>query len=105
MVRLIPNIVEYVGATQTLRVTNLKLGSAYVTDQTAGVSVTYALVAVDGTALGSGTLAYVAGTDATWEADLTVPDRPNEAIHVHLTAQRGSSVGKWHGVIRVKAFV
>jgi hypothetical protein len=105
MASMIPNEIEYVGVTRTLRIAGLTLGGDLVTDQTAGVSVTYALVAVDGTALDSGTLAYVAGTDATWEADLTVPDRPNEAIHVHLTAQRGSSVGKWHGAIRVKAFV
>lgn len=101
MVLLIPNIVEYVGVTRTLRVRNLTLDGELVTDQTAGVTVTYALATEDGSDLGSGALAYVAGSDATWETDVNVPDRPGELVDVTISADRGSSHGEWRGTILV----
>ena len=105
MALLIPDVVEFVGVTRTIRITSLTLDGDLVTDQTAGVSVVYSLVAEDGTELETGALAYVASSDGTWEADVNVPDRPGELVHVHVTASRGSSVGKWHGRVRVHAFV
>ena len=103
MAAIIPDIVEYVGVTRTLRVTNLTLDGDLVTDQTAGVSVAYTLLDTDGATLTSGTLAYVPGSTATWVADLNVPDRPGETVRIELTADRGSSHGEWKGRIRVKA--
>ena len=103
MAELVPDIVEYVGAPQTLRITNLTLGGVADPDQTAGVSVAYQLFDRTGASIGSGNLAYVAGSTATWEADVNVPNRPGETVTVELTADRGSSHGEWKGRIRVKA--
>lgn len=103
MAAIIPDIVEYVGVTRTLRITNLTLDGDFVTDQTAGVTVTYRLFDSTGASIGNGTLAYVAGTTATWETDLNVPNRPGEVVLVELNADRGSSHGEWKGRIRVKA--
>ena len=102
MAHLIPDIVEYVGATQTLRVTNLKLGGGAATSAMSGLSVTYELFDTAGASLGTGSLAYVAGSVATWEADINVPNRPGEVVRVELNADRGSSHGEWRGQIRVK---
>ena len=103
MARLIPDIVEYAGVTQTLRVTNLKLSGELVTDAMPGVTVAYTVLDADGATIDDGTLAYVTGSDATWEADVNVPNLPGETVRVELTADRGSSHGEWKGRIRVKA--
>ena len=102
MAHLIPDIVEYVGATQTLRVTNLKLGGLAVTSATSGLTVTYTMTDAAGASLDAGALAYVTGSVATWEADINVPNRPGETVRVELNADKGSSHGEWRGRIRVK---
>jgi len=103
MARLIPDIVEYVGVTQTLRITNLTLAGELVTDAMPGVTVAYTVIDSDGLTIDDGTLAYVPGTDATWEGDVNVPNLPGETVRVELTADRGSSHGEWKGKIRIKA--
>jgi len=102
MALLIPDIVEYVGVTRTLRITNLKLGGVLVTNTTPGVTVGYVVRDPDGATLSSGSLTYVVGSAATWEGDINVPNLPGETVRVELTADRGSSHGEWHGRIRIK---
>jgi len=102
MAHLIPDVVEYVGVTRTLRITGLTLDGVAATSGMSGLTVTYTITDADNVTLSSGPLTYQVGSVATWEADINVPNRPGETVKVELNADRGSSHGEWRGRIRVK---
>lgn len=96
-------IAAFAGVSKQLRITGLTLDGVTATPAMSGLTVDYVLT--DGSAdLDNGTLVHDDATPGTWTADITVPDIAPAVCHVHLTATRGLSVGKWHGTIRVHAF-
>jgi len=98
------DIKEFTGVTRRLEMRDVTLRGVPVIDAGDVDSFTYALTARDGTSLDSGSLAPDPDVSGTWFAEVAVPDRPGELVHVHWVATKGTSTRKWHGSIQVRAF-
>lgn len=101
-----PNDPLYGGETFWYRIPDVRLNDVPVTPEAgkAPDSFLYEITDSRGNSVNQfGDMSANSLDNDTWEAVITAPSTPG-LYHVHATATKGQSIGKWHDTFRVLRF-
>jgi len=97
----------YGGETFWFRIPDVQLNDIPVTAEANARPDTFTWLMTDDTGAPvsgqAGDMSHSSGIEGLWEAVLLAPSTPAR-YHVHATATKGQSVGKWHDEFRVQRY-